>query len=270
MTFEIQLHKFNPFILEKKRMSGHSPIVVFIGKRGTGKSTLIDDNMFHIRNIPIIIIMSGTEEGNGFYSKRVHKLFIYTKFEPAILEKILINQKRKVEELRQQGEDVKNHPEIGIGIIMDDLQADSKMMKNPHLREIFFNGRHFHITLFLSFQYMMGMPPEFRTNVDYIFACKETRNDNIDRLYKYFFSIFEKQKDFKKVLEECTNDYGCLVIDNTSRSSKIEDQVFWYKATPGHNYKIAEHNWKEWDKQLKLTNYTEQEKEELKKISIVK
>ena len=38
------------------------------------------------------------------------------------------------------------------------------------------------------------------------------------------------------MMNSCTENYECLVLDNTSKSNKIEDVVFWYKArifTPG-------------------------------------
>jgi hypothetical protein len=98
----------------------------------------------------------------------------------------------------------------------------------------------------------MGMAPAFRSNVDYIFVCKENKKDNIEKLYKYYFGIFEKLADFKKVLLSCTNDFGCIVLDNTSRSNKIEDQVFWYKAKMNRKYRIGSPEmWRTWDKQLK-------------------
>jgi hypothetical protein len=165
-------------------------------------------------------------------------------------------------ELRDQGEDPADHPEIGVGVLMDDLAYDKKMMQNPTIKEIFFNGRHYHITTFITFQYMMGMPPAFRANVDYIFVCKENKRDNIDKLYKYYFGIFDKPADFKKVLYSCTNDFGCLVLDNTSRSNKIEDQVFWYKAKLSRKYRIgSEKMWKIWDSQLKDSDDEEEEEE---------
>ena len=31
----------------------------------------------------------------------------------------------------------------------------------------------------------------------------------------------------------------CLILDNTSKSNKIEDVVFWYKAKVGHKFKMG-------------------------------
>ena len=35
---------------------------------------------------------------------------------------------------------------------------------------------------------------------------------------------------FFQVMDQCTENYECLVINNNAKSNKLEDQVFWYKA----------------------------------------
>ena len=31
-------------------------------------------------------------------------------------------------------------------------------------------------------------------------------------------------------MDQCTENYECLVISNNAKSNKLEDQIFWYKA----------------------------------------
>ena len=52
-------------------------VVVFIGKRQTGKSILVKDVLFHKRDIPVGTVISGTESANRFYSKLLPKQFIH-------------------------------------------------------------------------------------------------------------------------------------------------------------------------------------------------
>ena len=54
----LQLKKFNPATMSDDR------VCVFIGKRNTGKSTLVKDIMYHKKHLPAGIVLSGTEEGN--------------------------------------------------------------------------------------------------------------------------------------------------------------------------------------------------------------
>ena len=40
-------------------------------------------------------------------------------------------------------------------------------------------------------------------------------------------------------MNQCTENYECLVIDNTCKSNKIEDMVFWYKADNHPPFKMG-------------------------------
>jgi hypothetical protein len=40
-------------------------------------------------------------------------------------------------------------------------------------------------------------------------------------------------------MDSCTQNYECLVINNTVSSTKLEDCVFWYKADPHDDFKIG-------------------------------
>ena len=44
-------------------------VVVFIGKRETGKSFLVKDLLYYQRDIPIGTVLSATESANCFYGK---------------------------------------------------------------------------------------------------------------------------------------------------------------------------------------------------------
>jgi len=61
-------------------------VVVFIGKRDTGKSFLIRDLLFHHQSIPIGTVISGTESANSFYGSIIPPLFIHEEFNPLIIQ----------------------------------------------------------------------------------------------------------------------------------------------------------------------------------------
>ena len=78
------------------------------------------------------------------------------------------------------------------------------------------------------------------SNVDYVFLLREPVIQNRVKLYKNFFGIFPTFDEFQEVMNACTENYDCLVLDNTAKSNKIEDVVFWYKAKhPIKKFKIA-------------------------------
>ena len=40
-------------------------------------------------------------------------------------------------------------------------------------------------------------------------------------------------------MDQCTENYECLVINNNAKSNKLSDQVFWYKADPHPDFQIG-------------------------------
>jgi hypothetical protein len=40
-------------------------------------------------------------------------------------------------------------------------------------------------------------------------------------------------------MDACTENYECLVLDNTSKSNKITDCVFWYKAPIRRGFRVG-------------------------------
>ena len=68
-------------------------VIVFIGKRNTGKSFLVKDLLYHHRDIPIGCIISGTEASNSFYSKIFPSSLIHGQFDIGIVKNYISHQK---------------------------------------------------------------------------------------------------------------------------------------------------------------------------------
>ena len=92
------------------------------------------------------------------------------------------------------------------------------------------NGRHFKLLFVITMQYALGIPPNLRTNIDYVFILRENIVQNRRRLYDSYAGMFPTFEVFCQVMDQCTENFECLVINNNAKSNKIEDQVFWYKA----------------------------------------
>lgn len=219
----LQLKKFDP-----SRMSDDK-VCVFIGKRGTGKSTLVTDILWHKKHISAGIAMSGTEDGNGYYKQFIPDLFVFSDYNKEALEKLIERQKR----LLVAG---KCSP---VFVLMDDCMYDRSFMRDTCIRQLFMNGRHWRIFFMMTTQYCMDMTPMIRTNVDYVFALRDNVRQNRENLYKAFFGVFQSYDQFSQVMDACTENYECLVLDNTSKSNKITDCVFWYKAPIRKNFRVG-------------------------------
>jgi len=196
----------------------------------THNSTLISDIMYYHKSVPYGLIMSGTEEGNGYYGKYFPNLFIHNGFKKELVATLIARQKKVLK-------DKSRNPHSFL--LLDDCMYDKGLTKDKNMRLIFMNGRHWKILFMLSMQYCMDLPPALRANVDYLFLMRENIIDNQKKLWKYFFGMFPTFQSFQQTFMACTEEFECLVLDNTSRSNKIEDCVFWYKAKPDRIYRIG-------------------------------
>lgn len=228
--------------LKKFDMSkiGKGSVVIMIGKRNTGKSFLCKDLLYYKRDIPIGTVISATEGANKFYSTMMPSLFIHEEFSPEIVNNLVKRQRLVIKKMQDQVDRCGNSKIDPWGfLILDDLMYDTSWVKNTTIRGLFMNGRHYKLLFMITMQYALGIPPALRSNVDYVFILRENINSNRKRLYEHYAGMFPTYEIFSQVMDQCTSNYECLVIDNTTKSNKIEDMVFWYKADNHPAFKLG-------------------------------
>jgi hypothetical protein len=255
----LELKKFDMKSIQFKPNENKGPVVVLIGKRDTGKSFLVRDLLYYQQDIPIGTVISGTEEGNGFYSKMVPKLFIHNEYNSAIIENVL---KRQRTVLKQVKEEMATYKRSTIDprafVILDDCLYDNTWSRDKLMRLLFMNGRHWKVMLVITMQYPLGIPPTLRTNIDYVFILRENYIANRKRIYENYAGMFPTFESFCQVMDQCTENYECLVINNNSKSNKLHDQVFWYKADNHGDFRLGSKEFWELSKNLKDDDEEEQ------------
>ena len=224
--------KLNKF--DMNRIADDS-VVVLIGKRNTGKSFLTKYILYNNRSIPVGTVISGTEGANKFYSEIVPPVFIHEEYTPLILNNVLKRQKII---MKKKNQNVGNIDPRAF-LILDDCLYDNSWQKDKNIRSCFMNGRHYKLMFILTMQFALGIPPNLRTNIDYVFILRENIWSNRKRLYDHYAGMFPTFEMFCETMDQCTENYECLVIDNTSKSNKIEDQVYWYKADKTPTFRIG-------------------------------
>jgi len=218
----VQLKKFDMSKI------GNDKVIIFIGKRNTGKSILVLDYLYHHRQFPLGTVISPTDSFNCTYKPHVPSIFIHEEYTPELIEQVLQRQKNICKNCINDPAYATIDPSAFV--ILDDCLAENDWVKDKNIKWIFMNGRHVHVTFILTMQYCMGITPNLRTNVDYIFICKEPKLGNQRRLHEHYAGMFPCFDMFRVVLNKCTKNYGCLVIDNSSNSDNLTDQVFWYRS----------------------------------------
>ena len=255
----LELKKFDMKSIQFKPNENKGPVVVLIGKRDTGKSFLVRDLLYYQQDIPIGTVISGTEEGNGFYGKLVPKLFIHNEYNTAIIENILKRQRQVLKQIKKEMEQFKRSTiDPRTFVIMDDCLYDNTWSKEKMMRLLFMNGRHWKVMLIITMQYPLGIPPALRTNIDYVFILREPYIANRKRIYENYAGMFPTLESFCQVMDQCTENFECLVINNNAKSNKLQDQVFWYKADAHNDFRLGSKEFWELSKQLNDEDEEEQ------------
>jgi len=255
----LELKKFDMKTISFKPNENKGPVVVLIGKRDTGKSFLVRDLLYYQQEIPIGTVISGTEEGNGFYGNMVPKLFVHNEYNTAIIENILKRQRTVLKQIKKEMETYKRTTiDPRAFVILDDCLYDNTWARDKMMRLLFMNGRHWKVMLVITMQYPLGIPPTLRTNIDYVFILRENYIANRKRIYENYAGMFPTFESFCQVMDQCTENYECLVINNNSKSNKLHDQVFWYKADEHGSFRLGSKEFWELSKGLKDDDEEEQ------------
>jgi len=256
--------------LKKFDMSriGKGSIVAMIGRRGGGKSYLVKDLLYYKRDVPIGTVISASESSNQFYGDMMPSLFIHEQYSPEIIANLVKRQKLVTKKMKQQQAMYgKSNIDPYAFLVLDDLMYDAPTWsKDINIKEIFMNGRHFNLMFLVTMQFSLGLLPAMRTQFDFVFMCKETFISNRKRLHDHYAGMFPTFEIFSQVMNQCTENYECLVIDNTSKSSDISSMIYWYKADSHPPFKLgAPEFW-----QHHSNNYCEDEDGEEDVIDITK
>jgi len=241
MNFQLRKFDINMIRDRCEIDSRKSPMIVVIGKKDTGKSFLVRDILHEAQNaFPVGTVISGTEVANEFFQHMIPSKFIHDKYTPEIVQNV-IKRQMNVKQTRNRS---KSGAGAGLDprafLILDDCLYDSSWIKEESTRYVFMNGRHIDLMTIITMQYPLGITPNLRTNVDFVFILRENILGNRRRIYENYAGMFPTFDMFCTFMDQCTENFECLVICNNVNSNKLEDQVFWYKASDHPPFRMCD------------------------------
>lgn len=212
---QCRIKKFDPASIKPHR------ITLIIARRGSGKSTLMKDLLYHQREkFHYVLGMCPTMESAQFMRSCMPNACVYDRYVPA-----------KIEELVALQQDLASKDKAkAVLVVLDDVLYDKSTLRSIAMRNIFFNGRHLKISLIGCSQYCVDLGPDLRSQTDYICLLKENSLSNRLKLHRFFFGMIENFNDFTALLDRCTQNYEALILDNTLTSNAVNESIFWYRA----------------------------------------
>ena len=203
---------------------------------GINTSNITKDLLYNIKETPVGVCITK----NNDYDKHIPYKFIYNEYSPQILDNILERQRIIVKNVMDNLEVMKiNDSELFILIDNKCISNLSSFSTDKNMREVFLNGRHYHIRYIINSDYPILLTPMLRSYVDLVFI-EGTNNINYKKdIYDRYANIFSSFETFCNTLEECSRDNGYLVIHRSSLSIKLEDMIFYYNAVDHGDFKVG-------------------------------
>lgn len=233
--------------------------ILVLGRRRSGKSWLLRDIFFYQKDIPMGLVFSGTEDANPFFADFIPDLFIHSEYKPDIVETAIGSQSKKIKKAKDEGFENGLAPKNRFFIILDDMLQDANLWKKERtMKTIFFNGRHYNIFFILTMQYPVGIGPELRSNIDYVFIYNEPSIKNRKKIYDDYGGCISSFEHFCNILDMCTRNFECLVIKTSGNSIELNEQIFWYKAACHTNFHVGHPKIWEYHKDNYNSNYKDE------------
>lgn len=224
--------KFRGFPPDKIR---DNRIFLLLGPRGSGKTTMMKTIMWHLRHrVEFVVAFLGTEETVIDFKGIIPDSLMYcgiTSFNTDMISQV-ISLQENWSKLGSFHEDKNAYRIKSILIVMDDMMVDNTWLKSSAILELHNNGRHLGISVLNAAQYCMSLPPNLRTQIDYVVVFYSPALDWIDKLYKNFFGGYFTMPDFKKVYAKLTENRRAIVLDNTTKGIEAVDCIFTMSADP--------------------------------------
>jgi len=204
--------------------------IICVGKRGSGKSVLTRDILYHLHKggRQRVVVFSQTEESNGFFCQFVPKIFVYNGLNLQRLTEIWENQKKLVK--KQKVGLLSADLDLSLVIVLDDVAFDRKVLNSGCLKEIALNGRHSKVTIIITLQYIIQLEPVIRSNIDVGFFLNESIPKNRQRIFECFGGPLPSFRVFEKIFLKTTSNHESFCFLNCISSSDPSKIIKFYKA----------------------------------------
>lgn len=201
---------------------------VFFGRRRAGKSWMVRHLLHIYRHLYRGVIVLTNTEQNDFWAKHVPSRFIH-RYDPFVIQKIIEHQRALVawNILHADNPDLIKNPYIAI--VLDDV-VSGNMHHDPQLNQLFFEGRHSGMAIFITTQHPKALPPGVRSNADLAVIYPMWAEHDLDSIREQYCTFFEDKKDFNYLVRETTADRQCLIIFLGDPTVNPIQSVYRFKA----------------------------------------
>lgn len=225
--------KFDPEVLLATKFCR----LAFIGKTNSGKSEAVK-TLCHFYKDKCFggFAHSCSEREQRFFREFIPPSFIYWEKDLKRLQQVYDAQKARVrmfQDLIRKNQISKEEAQkrSHLLIILDDMMfMGDQIFKNDLIKEVWMNGRHAWITVFITLQYGKGIGPALRDQIDWVFLWQEASVNAQKKLFEDWVGYFESLPEFKLAFNDLTGEYKCMVVKKIAGGkTDVESNVFFWK-----------------------------------------
>lgn len=205
--------------------------ICLYGKRRTGKTHFIKAMCYQMRRYyPLVVVFTKTKF-NGDLLKLFPDAIMFNDLDEALLERLIEAQKERVKEAKQGPQP---WPNCRMLLVLDDVLSDRKNPRyNEMLRKMFFEGRHFWISMIITSQDSKGLPPALKQNTDLTVVLPMQARRDRETLADNVFPFLWNDKDAREFLDKTMQlKHNFLAIVNCRGARPIKEQVYMGIITP--------------------------------------
>lgn len=214
--------KFIDFdILEPRSQDSNGAIYLFIGKSGSGKTTVMKSfAKAKSHFIPVAVAVSETEELNHSFAEIMPELFIYSRLDDNLISRIFDRQILSKSKL----------PNSYALFMADDCMNAKTNFNSKNQIKLFKTSRHAKLLCLISCQHYVDLKPSLRDQCAGVFLFKCDNENGLITLYNSYASLIPSFDIFKEIMSAWTNDHCCIFINLRDTTSDWRDRVFWYQS----------------------------------------
>lgn len=199
---------------------------LFVGKRASGKTFLVKNILQQNENqtAPTKIVIHETKHINEY---KKHDTIAHEGYDPAIINSFMKRQKTAC--ALSQKDDLLHFDTRSI-LVLEDCFYEKSVFKDEQMHQLIMNSKDIDCMVLMIMQYPLDIPPILRSGIDFIFIYRDYIIHSRKRLYENFASFIPTFEIFCVIMDQYTQNHDCLVIDNTTNSTKIKDRLFLFNA----------------------------------------
>jgi len=176
-----------------------------------GEGKVIMENI--IKNIPDLDKLFIISPNNDLtYAESFPDAYIDIEYSSDLIVHVLNYCKLKIADRRSDR----------VCIVIDECFS-KEMLKDQLFKEMLFNCRHYRLYVIIISSSHLRIPPEFRTQIDYVFLNKETLipDFNFEKIYSEYFSAFPDTESFVSCLNQIAAYDEIMVADNYTSDGTV-------------------------------------------------